>query len=118
MDGPGHPGAPIGSRIRGSPAIRRKATTGARPFGAETREGLGVAPSMKAASESSSAAVTTPWPPRPWIRTLEHLGSHCGRFPQLFSESTSGGGSGGQSSSAPDAAPTATTTFRGNCASS
>ena len=26
-------------------------------------------PSMNAASESISAAVTTPWPPRPWMRT-------------------------------------------------
>ena len=36
---------------------------------AEGRERLRVAPSSKAAIESISAAVTTPWPPRPWMRT-------------------------------------------------
>ena len=36
---------------------------------AEARKGLGVLPSRKAATDSSSAAVTTPWPPRPWKRT-------------------------------------------------
>ena len=50
--------------------MRQKATTGA-PVRSEPKLGNACAwrPSTKAATDSSSAAVTTPWPPRPWMRT-------------------------------------------------
>ncbi len=49
--------------------MRQKETTGA-PVRSEPKLGKACAwrPSSKAATESSSAAVTTPWPPRPWMR--------------------------------------------------
>src|SRR5437763_4271974 len=51
-------------------AIRQNATTGA-PVRSEPKLGNACAwrPSVNAATDSSSAAVTTPWPPRPWMRT-------------------------------------------------
>ena len=56
-------------RIGASPK-RQKETTGA-PVRSEPKLGKACAcrPSSKAATESSSAAVTTPCPPRPWMRT-------------------------------------------------
>ena len=50
--------------------MRQNETTGA-PVRSEPKLGNACAylPSAKAAADSSSAAVTTPWPPRPWIRT-------------------------------------------------
>ena len=50
--------------------MRQKETTGA-PVRSEPKLGNACAwrPSANAATESSSAAVTTPWPPRPWMRT-------------------------------------------------
>ena len=52
-----------------SPEIRAKATTGA-PVRSEPKLGKACAwrPSWKAATAIISAAVTTPWPPRPWMR--------------------------------------------------
>jgi hypothetical protein len=47
------------------PAERDKRCAGA--LGAEGGEGLGVLSLLE--GESISAAVTTPWPLRPWIRT-------------------------------------------------
>ena len=64
-------GATTGSRMRmGWSAIRQNATTGA-PVRSEPKDGKACAwrPSSKAAMDNSSAAVTTPCPPRPWIRT-------------------------------------------------
>src|SRR5215208_580433 len=63
-------GAATGSRLRiGLRSKRQKATTGA-PIRSEPKLGKACAwrPSRKAASDSSSAAVTTPCPPRPWMR--------------------------------------------------
>src|SRR3954451_8961878 len=50
--------------------MRQNETTGA-PVRSEPKLGNAWAwrPSLKAASESISADVTTPWPPRPWMRT-------------------------------------------------
>ncbi len=59
-----------GSRTRmGLSSIRQNDTTGA-PVRSEPKLGNACAcrPSANAAADSSSAAVTTPWPPRPWIR--------------------------------------------------
>ena len=64
-------GSAIGSRLRiGRSSMRQNATTGA-PVRSEPKVGNACAclPSANAATESSSAAVTTPWPPRPWMRT-------------------------------------------------
>ncbi len=64
-------GSEIGSRARISrSSMRQKATTGA-PMRSDPKLGNACAcrPSMNAATESISAAVTTPWPPRPWMRT-------------------------------------------------
>src|SRR5271166_399764 len=61
----------IGSRSRISLSeILQKATTGA-PVRSEPKLGNACAclPSVNAAAESNSAAVTVPWPPRPWNRT-------------------------------------------------
>ena len=54
----------------GRSSMRQNATTGA-PVRSEPKVGNACAwrPSSKAATDSSSAAVTTPWPPRPWMRT-------------------------------------------------
>ncbi len=51
-------------------SIRQNDMTGA-PIRSEPKLGNACAcrPSRNAASASSSAAVTTPWPPRPWNRT-------------------------------------------------
>ena len=60
-------GSAIGSRARiGRSSMRQKETTGA-PVRSEPKVGKAWAwrPSMNAATESSSAAVTTPWPPLP-----------------------------------------------------
>ena len=53
----------------GESSIRQKDVTGA-PIRSDPKLGNAYAcrPSSKAATDSSSAAVTTPWPPRPWIR--------------------------------------------------
>ncbi len=53
----------------GLSSIRQNDITGA-PVRSEPKLGNAWAclPSAKAAAASSSAAVTTPWPPRPWIR--------------------------------------------------
>ncbi len=50
--------------------MRQKDTTGA-PVRSDPKVGNAWAwrPSSNAATDSSSAAVTAPWPPRPWIRT-------------------------------------------------
>ena len=63
-------GRAIGSWLRiGASSMRQKATTGA-PVRSEPKLGNACAcrPSRNAATDSSSAAVTTPCPPRPWIR--------------------------------------------------
>ena len=63
-------GSSTGSRARISlSSMRQNAITGA-PMRSEPKLGKACAylPSRKAATESISAAVTTPWPPRPWIR--------------------------------------------------
>ena len=51
-------------------SIRQKAITGA-PVRSEPKTGKAWAwrPSRNAATDSNSADVTTPWPPRPWKRT-------------------------------------------------
>ena len=64
-------GSEIGSRTRiGWSSIRQNDVTGA-PVRSEPKVGKAWAcwSSSKAAIESISAAVTTPWPPRPWILT-------------------------------------------------
>ena len=61
----------IGSRVRiGRSSMRQNAITGA-PVRSDPNTGNAWAwrPSLKAATESNSAAVTTPCPPRPWKRT-------------------------------------------------
>ena len=60
-------GSVTGSWVRiGASLIRQNDTTGA-PIRSEPKLGNACAyrPSVKAATDSSSAAVTTPWPPRP-----------------------------------------------------
>jgi hypothetical protein len=54
----------------GLSSIRQNDITGA-PIRSEPKLGNACAcrPSRNAASASSSAALTTPWPPRPWNRT-------------------------------------------------
>ena len=56
--------------------MRQNETTGA-PVRSDPKVGNACAmpPSSKAATESSSAAVTTPCPPRPWMRTWNTHGS-------------------------------------------
>lgn len=61
----------MGSWVRMGPsAMRQYEITGA-PIRSEPKLGNACAyrPSLNAATDSSSAAVTTPWPPRPRIRT-------------------------------------------------
>ena len=74
-------GAETGSRSRiGRSSIRQNDTTGA-PLRSEPKLGNACAwrPSSNAASDSISAAVTTPWPPRPWMRTWNIAGSMLAR---------------------------------------
>src|ERR1022692_2292360 len=64
-------GVVTGSLLRiGRSSTRQKDITGA-PVRSEPKLGKACAclPSANAAAESSSAAVTVPWPPRPWILT-------------------------------------------------
>jgi hypothetical protein len=64
-------GSVTGSRVRiGLSSIRQNDITGA-PIRSEPKLGNACAyrSSRNAADASSSAAVTTPWPPRPWNRT-------------------------------------------------
>src|SRR5579864_6788226 len=64
-------GSVTGSWVRiGLSSIRQNDITGA-PIRSEPKLGNACAcrPSMNAAEASSSAAVTTPWPPRPWNLT-------------------------------------------------
>src|SRR3954451_780539 len=61
-------------RADGRVTDRRNAITGA-PVRSDPKLGNACAwrPSRNAATDSSSAAVTTPWPPRPWKRTWNTL---------------------------------------------
>ena len=64
-------GSTTGSRSRISlSSMRQKAMTGA-PMRSEPKLGKAwlCLPSRKAATDSISALETTPWPPRPWMRT-------------------------------------------------
>ena len=76
-------GCITGSRVLiGRSLILQKATTGA-PVRSDPKLGNACAyrPSANAAAASSSAAVTTPWPPRPWMRTSTITGGRprlCG----------------------------------------
>ena len=69
-------GSLTGSWVRISwSSIRQKDMTGA-PIRSEPKPGNACAcrPSLNAAEASSSAAVTTPCPPRPWNRTWNIAG--------------------------------------------